>query len=212
MDAEDIFEGVDAEEAVAPAEADGAEAGPADGGVVGGGGGAPEGAGGGHAGEAPVAEVAIGGGEPPAADLDDGAYGDAPAAVGGVWAAAAALGDAAGDERAAMVRRQRELKDERRRLQMDMNNANRRRGRVIERARGLTDADLLDILAARAAAKAKAKANAKAKAKAAAKGKAKAFGVFAFLFCIAFTSTLRGARWGPVLQPFYRREIVAGFC
>ena len=144
------------------------EAGPADVGMVGGGEGAP---GGGAAGEAAAAEVAVGGGEAPAADPGDGDYGDAPAA-GGVWAAATALGDAAGDERAAMLRRQRELREERRRLQMDLNNANRRRTRLLERARGLTDADLLDILSTRAAAKAKAKAKPKPKAKAAAKGKA----------------------------------------
>ena len=185
------------------------EAGPADVGMVGGGEGAP---GGGDAGEAPAAEVAIGGGGAPAADPGDGAYGDAPAAVGGVWAAAAALGDAAGDERAAMLRRQRELREERRRLQMDLNSSNRRRARLLERARGLTDADLLDIISARAAAKAKAKAKPKPKAKAAAKGKAKAFACVRVVFCIAFTATLPGARWGPVLQPFYRREIVAGFC
>jgi len=53
----------------------------------------------------------------PAADDFAGVGGGAPAVgyggAGVVWAAAAALGDAAGDERATLLRRQRELKDER---------------------------------------------------------------------------------------------------
>ena len=97
--------------------------------------------------EAP--DAGPGAGDVPVADDLAGVGGGAPAAgFGGggvVWAAAAALGDAAGDERAALLRRQRELKDERRRVQMDLLNANKRRARLLDRARGLTDADLLDL-------------------------------------------------------------------
>ena len=52
-------------------------------------------------------------------------------------------------------------------------NAQLRRDRLMERARGLTDADLIQLLGARAAAKAKPKAAPNGKAKAKAKAKAK---------------------------------------
>ena len=52
--------------------------------------------------------------------------------------------------------------------------AQKRRDRLIERARNLNDADLLEIVVSRAAAQAKAKAKAAAKPKAKPKAKAKA--------------------------------------
>jgi hypothetical protein len=73
--------------------------------------------------------------------------------------------------------RKRELKRERDRVTKDLRNSQKRRDRLFERARGLSDEDLTDILAQRAHAKAKAKGRGKkAKAKAAAKAKAGAEG------------------------------------
>ena len=97
--------------------------------------------------------------------------GDVGGAGGGVWAAAAALGDAAAGRRAELVQQQKDLKAQRRRLTMDLANENRKRVRLLEKAKGLSDADLMAILASRAAAKAKAKPKATPKAKAKAKGK-----------------------------------------
>ena len=69
--------------------------------------------------------------------------------------------------------RKRALKREREQVSREMHNAQRRRDRLMERARGLTDADLIQLIGARAAAKAKPKAAPKGKAKAKAKAKAK---------------------------------------
>ena len=86
----------------------------------------------------------------------------------GVWAAAAGIGDAAADEVAALQLRRKELRQERDAVSKDLRNAERKRQRLLERARGLSDDDLLALVAARAVAKghAKAKANGKARAKA----------------------------------------------
>ena len=94
---------------------------------------------------------------------------------GGVWAAAALIGDDHRGVIRAMEARRAELALARRRLAQDIRNNERKRQRLIVRAQGISDADLLAIVAVRAAAKAKAAA-AKGKAKAApkAKGKAKA--------------------------------------
>ena len=62
------------------------------------------------------------------------------------------------------------LKRQRDALNKRIKNEEKKRARRIERARGLSDADLLSIMASRAAAKAAA---AKARAKVKAKGKAK---------------------------------------
>ena len=56
----------------------------------------------------------------------------------------------------------------------EIHNAQRKRMRLMERARGLSDSDLAEILQTRAVAKAQAVAKAAAKAKAKGKGKAKA--------------------------------------
>ena len=89
-------------------------------------------------------------------------------AGGGVWAAAAALGDLAGDSLADALERRATLKRERDALNKRIRNQEKKRVRLLEKARSLTDADLVNLIATRAAAKANAKAKAKAKAKAAA--------------------------------------------
>jgi hypothetical protein len=90
----------------------------------------------------------------------------------GVWAAAAGIGDAAAGEVAALQQRRKELRQARDAVNKDLRNAERKRQRLLERARGLSDDDLLTLVAARAVAKGNAKANAKGKAKAKAKAKA----------------------------------------
>ena len=110
------------------------------------------------------------------AALDGGAPADgAPAGAAGdgaLWAAATAVGDRGGEVLRVLEDRRRDLKRQRDQVNRDLRNAERRRARLLERARGLTDADLIGLLGARAAAKAKPKAAPKAKAKAKAKGKA----------------------------------------
>jgi predicted nucleic acid-binding Zn-ribbon protein len=94
-----------------------------------------------------------------------------------VWAAAAAAGDQLGNKLIELDDRKRDLKREREQVSKDLRNSQKRRDRLLEKARGLTDADLLDILAQRAQAKAKAAAaKAKPKAKPKAKAQAKAAG------------------------------------
>ena len=86
----------------------------------------------------------------------------------GVWAAASAVGDVSGNRLAAFHSRKRDMQRERDRLNADIKNAERKRLRLIERAKGLSDEDLYLILGQRAAANAKAAARALAKAAAAA--------------------------------------------
>jgi len=69
-----------------------------------------------------------------------------------------------------LQQRQKELLDERRRVAQELHNEARKRMRRMDRARGLSDDDLLEILRSRAAAKAKASPEAKATGKAKAKG------------------------------------------
>jgi len=88
-----------------------------------------------------------------------------------VWAAAAAVGDVLGNRLKEMGDRRNELKRERDQLAKDLRNSQKRRDRLIEKARGLSDQDLMDILAQRAQANAKAAAKPKAKPKAKAKAK-----------------------------------------
>ena len=131
------------------------------------------------------------GGEAPAAEVDGG--GGAPAAAGAAGAGLGGGGGAAGPELAAaialaavenpFVARRRELEDQRRalvaerqRLYDAMRNEQRRRDRIMERARGLTTDDIIAMLGANLNAQAKAKAKAKGKGKAKAKAKAKAAG------------------------------------
>ena len=77
------------------------------------------------------------------------------------------IGDEQAQRVAALDARRRALQDERAALQKEIRNEERKRRRRLEKARGLSNEDLLEIAAARAAqAKAKAAAKAKAKAKA----------------------------------------------
>ena len=88
-------------------------------------------------------------------------------------AAAAELLNNIGDEQAQRVAalnvRRRTLQEERKSLLKELRNEERKRKRRLEKARGLSNNDLLEIAAQRVAkANAKAAAKAKAKAKAAA--------------------------------------------
>ena len=69
---------------------------------------------------------------------------------------------------------QNDLETQRRATAKALAKEERKRKRAIELARGLSDEDLIGIIASRASAKAKAKAKAKGKAKGKAKAKAKA--------------------------------------
>ena len=85
-----------------------------------------------------------------------------------VWAAAAGFGDQDKDHLARLEQRMREMNAERELLNRELDNVQRKRVRMMERARGLSDQDLLSIIASRAVAKSAAAAKASAKAKAAA--------------------------------------------
>ena len=76
------------------------------------------------------------------------------------------LPDAAGSEVAALEARHREILAERRVVAQRLKNEKAKQKRLLTKARGLDDAQLMSIIASRAAAKAKAKGKAKAKAKA----------------------------------------------
>lgn len=91
-----------------------------------------------------------------------------------MWAAAAAIGDAPSAQIKALEAERKRLRQERHKVALDLKNAEKKRARLIEKAKGLSDQDLLDIIALRAAGKAKAKAKAKVEAKAAPKADAKA--------------------------------------
>ena len=93
-----------------------------------------------------------------------------------IWAAAVNLGDAGAESVAGLIAARKSALAEQRRLAMQIRNSERKRQRLMTRAQGLSDDDLLDILRMRATAKAKAasKAGAKAAAKAVAKAGAKA--------------------------------------
>ena len=60
-----------------------------------------------------------------------------------------------------LERRRKELRQERNNLGREIRNAEKKRARLVEKARHLSDGDLLSVLATRAAAKAKAKAKGK---------------------------------------------------
>ena len=76
------------------------------------------------------------------------------------------------DRLAELEHEQRELQAQKRRLSMDIKNEQRRKTRLLEKARGLSNEELGAIIGMRAVAEAKAKAKAKANAKAKAKAKA----------------------------------------
>lgn len=93
------------------------------------------------------------------------------AAPGGLWAAASVEGQGVSDARMAIAQQQKELAEQSRRLSMDMHNANRRRQRLMDKARGLSDADLVEIVRERAIEEEQRKAK---KAKKTCKAKSKA--------------------------------------
>lgn len=95
-------------------------------------------------------------------------------ADGGERAEAAAellthIGDEQAQKFAALEARRQAMRDERAQLLKEIRNEERKKKRRLEKARGLSNDDLLEVAADRAAqAKVKAKAKAKANAKAAA--------------------------------------------
>ena len=128
------------------------------------------------AGEGDNVGMAVGGEVGEDVGLGGGAVaGDAvgvAAGGGDAWGAALVVGAAAADEFAQMVQQRRDLENQRRIVSREIYNRQRRESRLVERARGLSDAQLMQIVAQRAVGKAKAKAKAKAKGKAQAKAKA----------------------------------------
>ena len=99
----------------------------------------------------------------------EGAVEEALALQGG----GGALGAAGVDQHLAQLRAEHaQLQAERKRVQGQIKVEERKRRRLMEKARNLSNEDLISILGARAAAKAKAQAKAKAKGKAKAKAKA----------------------------------------
>ena len=77
------------------------------------------------------------------------------------------LGDRSADRMAELTERKRPLKQERAEVAKQIKAEARKRKKIMEKAKTLSDAELMAVLAARgAAAKAKAQANAKAKGKA----------------------------------------------
>ena len=84
-----------------------------------------------------------------------------PANAAALLAMVQGLPDAAGSEVARLAQQQKDLQTQRRLVQKDLKNAKAKQKRVIEKARTLSDAQLLMVVASRAAAKAKAKAKAK---------------------------------------------------
>ena len=77
------------------------------------------------------------------------------------------LPDDLGDDVSATEQQLRDLLQQRRVVQANLRNQKKRQSRLVKKAGGLTDAQLLSIISSRAAtAKAKAKAKGKAKAKA----------------------------------------------
>ena len=98
-------------------------------------------------------------------------------AMGGglaVWAAAASIGDTNAQKLKELGDQRKQLKRERARIASEISKAEKKRARDMEKARGLSDLDLLNIIASRARAKAEAKAKAKGRGKGKAKAKAKA--------------------------------------
>jgi hypothetical protein len=99
--------------------------------------------------------------------------GPQPVGVDPVLAALAAVPDASAQRVAEVSRRLHELQNERRRAVDQQRQEDRKRQRILDRLRGVSDEDVLGILAQRLAGP-KAKAKPKAKPKAKGKGKAKA--------------------------------------
>ena len=134
-------------------------------GLAAGGGVAPAGCGGGGGGAA-VAGGGVGGagGGPAPVVADGGAIGlDADAVVAhggggvGVWAVAALMGDRCSNALKDLADQRRDLRKQRDEVNRMSRNEERKRARILERARSLSNDDLLEILTSRAVAQAKAK-------------------------------------------------------
>ena len=89
---------------------------------------------------------------------------DVTAGGEGVWGAAAMIGDASSSTLKDLAEQRAQLRRQRDDVNRQIRNAEKKRARLIERARNLSNTDLLSILGSRAAAKAKAKPAAKRKA------------------------------------------------
>ena len=103
-----------------------------------------------------------------------GAHVPVALAVGGgvnMWSAAAMIGDPNYTALKDLTGHRRDLQKRRDALNRQLRNTEKKRTRLLERARSLSSDDLLAIVAARAAAKAKPKPKAKGAAKAKAKAK-----------------------------------------
>ena len=141
---------------------------------------APAGGGGSVAAVAGKGVGGAGGGPAPVV-ADGGAIGlDAHAVVahggGGVsvWSVAALMGDRCSTALKDVADQRRDLRKQRDEVNRVTRNEERKRARILERARTLSNDDLLEILTSRAVAKAKAKPKAKGAAKCKATAKAKA--------------------------------------
>ena len=112
--------------------------------------------------------AAAGGGAAGAAAMAGGGAAVAdPAAAAAAAAAMAILGnanDAAANRVADLEQQQRAINQQRKQVAKDLKNEKKKRQRVMDKAKTLSDAELLQVLGARANANAKAKAKAKAKA------------------------------------------------
>ena len=106
--------------------------------------------------------------------LADGEVPGGEAQLGaGIWAAAAAAAaEGPPDAVVRLEQRRRELRCERDATTRQLRNEERKRARLMETARRLSDEDLISIVASRAAAKAKAEAQGKANCKPKANAKA----------------------------------------
>ena len=88
--------------------------------------------------------------------------------------AALAAPNLASDALSALHARKRALRVERERVAKQLRYEERKRDRLLEKAKNLSDQDLMSLMAGRAQARAEAEAKVKAKGKAAATAKAKA--------------------------------------
>jgi len=104
-----------------------------------------------------------------------GADGAAPAGGAvGVLAALGGMDDPRANRIAALKDQRAQLLANRKAVQKELKNEERKRQRLMDKARNLSNEDLASVLGSRAVAAAKAKAKAEAKAKAKAKAKAAA--------------------------------------
>jgi hypothetical protein len=89
-----------------------------------------------------------------------------PAGHAAVLAAVGGVGDAAANRIQQLAQQKRDLANQRKRVASELKNEQKKKQRIMNKAKTLDTADLVQILAVRAAAKAKPKAKGKAKAKA----------------------------------------------